>query len=63
MVKCEECGKKLEGEIIKLQDPYSDAVYHYFCSEDCLKEWLFEDAFWEYIDAKDIGDLLSKRRF
>ena len=53
---CEQCGKNLDGEIIKLVDPYQPALSHYFCSDDCAKEWLFENAEWDYIDASEIEE-------
>jgi len=53
---CEYCGEKLVGDIIKLQDPYQPALFHYFCSDECAKEWLFENVAWEYIDASEIGE-------
>ena len=51
--KCEECGEELSGEVIKLQDLHCDAVYHYFCSEECAKEWLLHEASWEYIEEEE----------
>ena len=53
-MKCEECGEELEGEVIKLQDLYCDAVYHFFCSEECLKEFLVKSANWEYVDVEEV---------
>ena len=53
-MKCEECGKELEGEVIKLQDFYCDAVYDFFCSEECLKEFLVKSASWEYVQLGEV---------
>jgi len=51
-MKCEECGKELEGEAIKLKDLWCDTEDHFFCSEDCLKEFLVKSASWEYIEVE-----------
>jgi len=53
-VKCEECGEELEGEVIKLQDLWCDAISHYFCSEECLKEFLVKSASWEYVEVEEV---------
>jgi len=58
-MKCEECGKELEGEVIKLKDLWCDTEDHFFCSEDCLKEFLVKSANWEYIEVEgneSLGD-------
>ncbi|MEM1540817.1 MAG: hypothetical protein QXJ07_05495 [Candidatus Bathyarchaeia archaeon] len=54
--KCENCGGDLKGEVVKVQDLFCDAEYHYFCSEECAKDWLFDNWYWDYVDAADIKD-------
>ena len=54
MVEYEWCGKELEKTAIELRGLWSDAERHYFCSEECLSEWLVENAEWDYIDVDEI---------
>jgi len=55
---CEQCGKELSGEVVKVQDPYTNVKVHYFCDDECAKDWLFDylNAEWVDLDAEEEED-------